>query len=93
MYKNNYKSYLCITKEYYMRQIGGIVSLKPIGVMSNNPGMSAGQIEANQIAAEQRKAQQQARVDALVDKLAQQHQANQMKPIDPSATKRWSVRY
>ena len=62
-----------------MRQIGGIVSLKPIGIMSNNPGMSAGQIEANQIAAEQRQ--------------AQQHQANQMKPIDPGATKRWSVKY
>jgi len=76
-----------------MRQLGGIVSLKPIGVMSNNPGMSAGQIEANQIAAEQRQALQQARVDALVDKLAQQHQANQMKPIDPVATKRWSVKY
>jgi len=55
--------------------------------------MSAGQIEANQNAAEQRQAQQQARVDALVDKLAQQHQANQMKPIDPGATKRWSVKY
>jgi hypothetical protein len=25
--------------------------------------------------------------------LAQQHQANQMKPIDPGATKRWSVKY
>ncbi len=76
-----------------MRQIGGIVNLKPIGIMSNNPGLSAGQIEANEIAAEQRKAQQQARVDALVDKLAQQHQANQMKPIDTTATKKWSVKY
>ena len=76
-----------------MRQIGGIVSLKPIGIMSNNPGLSTSQIEANQIAAEQRQAQQQARVDALVDKLAQQHQANQMKPVDPNLTKRWSVKY
>jgi hypothetical protein len=76
-----------------MRQIGGIISLKPIGIMSNNPGMNAGQIEANEIAAEQRKAQQQARVDALVDKLAQQHQANQMKPIDPTATRRWTTKY
>ena len=76
-----------------MRQIGGIVSLKPIGIMSNNPGMSTSQIEANQLAAEQRQAQQQARVDALVDKLAQQHQANQMKPVDPNLTKRWSVKY
>ena len=76
-----------------MRQIGGIVSLKPIGIMSNNPGMNAGQIEANEIAAEQRKAQQQARVDALVDKLAQQHQANQMKPVDPTATRRWTTKY
>ena len=76
-----------------MRQIGGIVSLKPIGIMSNNPGMNAGQVEANQNAAEQRQALQQARVDALVDKLAQQHQANQMKPIDPNATRRWSVKY
>ena len=76
-----------------MRQIGGIISLKPIGIMSNNPGMNAGQIEANEIAAEQRKAQQQARVDALVDKLAQQHQANQMKPVDPTATRRWTTKY
>ena len=76
-----------------MRQIGGIVSLKPIGIMSNSVGMSTGQIEANEIAAEQRKAQQQARVDALVDKLAQQHQANQMKPIDPTATRRWTTKY
>lgn len=76
-----------------MRQIGGIVGLKPIGMMSNSPGLNQGQIEANQAAAEQRQAQQQARVDALVDKLAQQHQANQMKPIDPNLTKRWSVKY
>jgi hypothetical protein len=76
-----------------MRQIGGIVNLKPIGIMSNNPGMSAGQIEANQTAAEQRQAQQQARVDALVDKLAQQHQANQMKPVDPTVTRRWTTKY
>ena len=76
-----------------MRQIGGIISLKPIGIMSNNPGMNAGQIEANEIAAEQRKAQQQSKIDAMVDKLAQQHQANQMKPIDPNATRRWSVKY
>ena len=76
-----------------MRQIGGIVGLKPIGVMSNNPGLSTTQIEANQAAAEQRQSQQQARVDALVDKLAQQHQANQMKPVDPNLTKRWSVKY
>jgi hypothetical protein len=76
-----------------MRQIGGIVSLKPIGIMSNNPGMSAGQIEANQIASEQRQAQQQAKIDAMVDKLAQQHQANQMKPIDPNATRRWTAKY
>ena len=76
-----------------MRQIGGIVSLKPIGIMSNNPGMNAGQVQANQNAAEQRQALQQARVDALVDKLAQQHQANQMQTIDPNAVKRWSVKY
>lgn len=76
-----------------MRQIGGIVSLKPIGIMSNSVGMSTGQIEANEIAAEQRKAQQQAKVDALVDKLAQQHQANQMKPVDPTATRRWTTKY
>ena len=76
-----------------MRQIGGIVNLKPIGIMSNSVGMSTGQIEANEIAAEQRKAQQQARVDALVDKLEQQHQANQMKPVDPTATRRWTTKY
>jgi hypothetical protein len=76
-----------------MRQIGGIISLKPIGIMSNNPGMSAGQFEANEIAAEQRKAQQQSKIDAMVDKLAQQHQANQMKPIDPNATRRWTTKY
>jgi hemoglobin-like flavoprotein len=76
-----------------MRQIGGIIGLKPIGIMSNSPGLNQAQIDANQIAAEQRQAQQQAKVDALVDKLAQQHQANQMKPIDPNQTKRWSVKY
>jgi hypothetical protein len=76
-----------------MRQIGGIVGLKPIGIMSNSPGLNQSQIEANQAAAEQRQAQQQARVDALVDKLAQQHQANQMKPIDPNLQRRWSVKY
>lgn len=76
-----------------MRQIGGIISLKPIGIMSNNPGMNAGQIEANEIAAEQRKAQQQSKIDAMVDKLAQQHQANQMKPIDPTSTRRWTTKY
>ena len=76
-----------------MRQIGGIVNLKPIGIMSNSVGMSTGQIEANEIAAEQRKAQQQSKIDAMVDKLAQQHQANQMKPIDPNATRRWTTKY
>ena len=76
-----------------MRQIGGIISLKPIGIMSNNPGMNAGQIEANEIAAEQRKAQQQSKIDAMVDKLAQQHQANQMKSVDPTATRRWTTKY
>ena len=76
-----------------MRQIGGIVSLKPIGIMSNSVGMSTGQIEANEIAAEQRKAQQQSKIDAMVDKLAQQHQANQMKPVDPTATRRWTTKY
>jgi hypothetical protein len=76
-----------------MRQIGGIISLKPIGIMSNNPGMSAGQFEANEIASELRKAQQQSKIDAMVDKLAQQHQANQMKPIDPNATRKWTTKY
>ena len=76
-----------------MRQIGGIVSLKPIGIMSNSVGMSTGQIEANEIAAEQRKAQQQSKIDAMVDKLAQQHQSNQMKAIDPNATRRWTTKY
>ena len=76
-----------------MRQIGGIVNLKPIGIMSNSVGMSTGQIEANEIAAEQRKAQQQSKIDAMVDKLAQQHQANQMKPVDPTATRRWTTKY
>jgi len=76
-----------------MRQIGGIVGLKPIGIMSNSPGLNQAQLDANQAAAEQRQAQQQARIDALVDKLAQQHQANQMKPIDPNLTKKWSVKY
>lgn len=77
-----------------MRQIGGIISLKPIGIMSNNPGMNAGQIEANEIACKrQRKAQQQSKIDVMVDKLAQQHQANQMKAIDPNVTRRWTTKY
>ena len=76
-----------------MRQIGGIVGLKPIGVMSNSPGLNQAQIDANQAAAEQRHAQQQAGIDAMINKLAQQHQANKMTPIDPNAQKRWSVKY
>ena len=31
--------------------------------------------------------------DNLVNKLAQQHQANQPTPVDPNAQKRWSVKY
>ena len=48
---------------------GGIVSQKPIGIVSNNPNF------AQQAA--QREAEKQAQVDALAAKLAAQHQAQQ----------------
>ena len=77
-----------------MMVAGGITTLRPVGGLhTNNPGMTQAQYDAQQAAVEAKKAAQQARVDDLVNKLAQQHQANQMKPIDPGATKRWSVKY
>jgi hypothetical protein len=48
---------------------GGIVTQKPIGIVSNNPNF------AQQAA--QREAAKQAQVDALAAKLAEKHQAQQ----------------
>jgi len=73
---------------------GGITTLRPLGgIHTNNPGMTQAQYDAQQASIEVKKAAQQARVDNLVDKLAQQHQANQPTPVDPNAQKRWSVKY
>ena len=73
---------------------GGITTLRPLGgIHTNNPGMTQAQYDAQQASIEVKKAAQQARVDNLVNKLAQQHQANQPTPVDPNAPKRWSVKY
>ena len=73
---------------------GGITTLRPLGgIHTNNPGMTQAQFDAQQASVEAKKAAQQARVDNLVNKLAQQHQANQPTPVDPNAPKRWSVKY
>jgi response regulator of citrate/malate metabolism len=77
-----------------MMVAGGITTLKPVGGLhTNNPGMTQAQYDAQQAAIEAKKAAQQARVDDLVNKLAQQHQANKPTPVDPNAPKRWSVKY
>ncbi len=73
---------------------GGITTLRPLGgIHTNNPGATQAQFDAQQASIEVKKAAQQARVDNLVDKLAQQHQANKPTPVDPNAQKRWSVKY
>lgn len=77
-----------------MMVAGGITTLRPIGSLhTNNPGMTQAQYDAQQAAMEAKKAAQQARVDDLVNKLAQQHQANKPTPVDPNAPKKWSVKY
>jgi hypothetical protein len=63
--------------------LGGIVTQKPIGVVSNNPNFGK---HPNAEAAAQKK--QQA-VDALVDKLAAQNTV----PKAPEPEKRWSVKF
>lgn len=60
---------------------GGIVTQKPIGVVSNNPNFAQ-----QQAAAQQREAAKQAQVDALAAKLAAQHQAQQT-----DQQKKWTV--
>lgn len=63
---------------------GGIVTQKPIGVVSNNPNFAQ-----QQAAAQQREAAKQAQVDALAAKLAAQHQAQQMQAADQKP--KWTV--
>ena len=69
---------------------GGIVTQKPIGIISNNPNFAQ-----QQAAAQQREAAKQAQVDALAANLAAQHQAKQaqqaqqMQQVDQP--KKWSV--
>ncbi len=73
---------------------GGITTLRPVGGLhTNNPNMTQAQFDAHQAAIEAKKAAQQARVDNLINKLAQQHEANKPTPVDPNAVKRWSVKY
>ena len=63
---------------------GGIVSLKPVGgIVTNAPTVVGGAMTPEQLQQlqNQKKQQQQAQVDALVDKIAQQNQTQ----------KRWSV--
>ena len=66
-----------------MHIAGGIVSHKPIGIVSNNPNFG------QQQAAQQREAERQAQVDALAAKLAAQHQAQQAQAAEQQ--KKWSV--
>ena len=63
---------------------GGIVTQKPIGVVSNNPNFAQQQQQAAQ-----REAAKQAQVDALAAKLAAQHQAQQAQAADQQ--KKWTV--
>lgn len=63
---------------------GGLVTQKPIGVVSNNPNFAQ-----QQAAAQQREAAKQAQVDALAAKLAAQHQAQQAQQADQQ--KKWTV--
>ena len=58
---------------------GGIVTPKPIGLVSNNPNFNA----------EQKQAEKQAKVDALAAKLAANYEANKNNGTEPA--KRWSV--
>jgi len=62
---------------------GGIVTQKPIGIVSNNPNF------AQQAA--QREAAKQAQVDALAAKLAAQHQAQQAQAVEQQ--KKWTVAF
>ena len=63
---------------------GGIVTQKPIGVVSNNPNFAQQQQQAAQC-----EAAKQAQVDALAAKLAAQHQAQQAQPAEQQ--KKWTV--
>lgn len=63
---------------------GGIVTQKPIGVVSNNPNFAQQQAQAAQ-----REAAKQAQVDAMAAKLAAQHQAQQAQAAEQQ--KKWTV--
>jgi hypothetical protein len=60
-----------------IRNIGGIIPLKPIGgVVTNNPASTTQeQIDASN----QRKAHEQAQIEAMRQKLEQQHREKQTK--------------
>ena len=65
---------------------GGITTLKPIGgLVTNNPGMTDSQVQAQQQAAVERAAAKQAAVDALVNKFAENNANN------TTSGKRWST--
>lgn len=64
---------------------GGIVTQKPIGIVSNNPNFAQ-----QQEAAQQREAARQAQVDALAAKLAAQHQAQQ---AAQQTQNKWTVKF
>jgi hypothetical protein len=65
---------------------GGITTLKPIGgLVTNNPGMTDAQIQAQQQAAVERAAAKQAAVDALVNKFADNNANNTL------SGKRWTA--
>ena len=65
---------------------GGITTLKPIGgLVTNNPGMTDAQIQAQQQAAVERAAAKQAAVDALVNKFEDNNANNTL------SGKRWTA--
>ena len=58
-----------------IRNIGGIIPLKPIGgVVTTNPAITT---QEQVDAANQRKAQEQAQIEAMIQKLEQQHRNKQ----------------
>lgn len=62
---------------------GGIVTPKPLGIVSNNPNFNA----------EQKQAEKQAMVDALAAKLAANHEASKNNANTNEPPKRWSVKF
>lgn len=60
---------------------GGIVGLKPIGgLITNNPNMTAAQVDAAKKVADQRAIQRQQKVDQFINKVADANKDANNKP-------------